>query len=91
MPDSSIWGCLSRVYTALGNAAGPDLHPDGDLGSQAVPGAGDEAHDDGAPGVDGGGSRGDGHQAGQRAIAHHADIVHMLACAVVSNHVIMMS
>ena len=59
----------------------PHLEPDGALGAEDVEGAGDKADDDGAPGLNGGGPRCDGDQAGQGAVAHDAHVVHMLACS----------
>ena len=62
-------------------SAGAHLEPDRALGAEEIEGASDEADDDGAPGLDGGGSGCDGDQAGQGAVAHDAHIVHMLACS----------
>lgn len=56
------------------------LHPDGDLGAEAVERASNQADNDGAPGLDGGGSRGDGHQTSQGTVAHHAHVIDVLAC-----------
>ena len=56
------------------------LQPDGHTGGENIEGSSNEADDDGAPGVHGGGSRGDGHQPGQSAVAHDTHIIHMLAC-----------
>ena len=56
-----------------------NLAQNGDPGANAVQAAGNDADDDGGPGLHGGAAARDGHQAGQRAVAHRHDVVHYLA------------
>lgn len=71
-------GCLQKVYSKDARA-----HPehDGYSGAQDVQGACNESDNDGGPWVHSGCPRCDGDQTSKGTIAHHAHVIHVLACS----------